>query len=238
MGWSYRFWRGNFYAPETKPQKFLEEYSKSFDTVEIDNTFYRIPSKSSIAKWRDETPTDFIFSAKFPQIITHVKMLKNCEGEVTTFLERMTDFQGKLGPLLLQFPPRFGIKNLSSLGNFLPTLPRRYRFAVEVRNKSLLTERVYSLLRENGTALVLLDSPTMPSIEEATTDFTYLRWEGDRKKLNGTLGKVEVDRTRDVENWAKRIRTLLDRPSEVFGYFSKYYSGFPPSDANQLLQNL
>lgn len=238
MGWSYSFWTGNFYPPETKPEKFLKEYSKHLDTVEIDNTFYRIPYKSSITKWRDETPPNFIFSAKFPRIVTHVKMLKNCEGEVQTFIERMTDLQSKLGPLLLQFPPKFAIKNLSLLENFLPTLPRRHRFAVEVRNKSLLSDRLYSLLRENGIALVLLDSPIMPSIEEVTADFAYIRWEGDRRNLDGTLGKVEINRKEDVEKWANRIRVLLDRSIEIFGYFSKYYSGFPPSDAQQLLEAL
>jgi uncharacterized protein YecE (DUF72 family) len=238
MGWSYNFWTGNFYPTGTKSQKLLEEYSRHFDTVEIDNTFYRIPSKNSILKWRDETPPTFVFSAKFPGVVTHVKMLKNSEAEVKVFLERMSDFQNKLGPLLLQFPPKFGIKNFSLLKDFLPALPSGQRFAVEVRNKSLLTEKLYSLLRENGIALVLLDSPIMPLIEEATADFSYIRWEGDRKKVNGTLGKVEVDRTKDVERWAKKIRSELDRSTGVFGYFSKYYSGFPPSDAKQLLGSL
>jgi uncharacterized protein YecE (DUF72 family) len=213
-------------------------YSKHFDTVEIDNTFYRIPSRSSIMKWGDETPPGFVFSAKFPQIVTHVKMLKNCETEVKVFIERMTELQSKLGPLLLQLPPKFGIKNLTLIRDFLPTLPRKYRFAVEVRNKSILVDGMYSLLRENGIALVMLDSPTMPHIEELTADFAYIRWEGDRKRLVGTLGKVEIDRSEDLEKWTKKIRLLLDASIEVYGYFSKYFSGFPPSDANQLVKTL
>jgi uncharacterized protein YecE (DUF72 family) len=238
MGWSYNFWIGNFYPLGTKSERFLEEYSKHFDTVEIDNTFYRIPSRSSIMKWRNATPPGFIFSAKFPQIVTHVKMLRSCETEVKIFIERMAAFQGKLGPLLLQFPPKFGIKDLPVIQDFLPTLPRKRRFAVEVRNKTLLVDKVYSLLRENGVALVLLDSPTIPQIEELTADFAYIRWEGDRKKIVGTMGKLDTDRGEDLDRWGNKIRVLLDRSMEVFGYFSKYFSGLPPSDVEYLLKSL
>jgi uncharacterized protein YecE (DUF72 family) len=238
MGWSYGFWTGSFYPAGQKPEDYLAEYSKHFDTVEIDNTFYRIPYKSSVAKWRDETPARFIFSAKFPRIVTHVKMLKNCEEEVHEFVERMKQLQDKLGPLLLQFPPKFGIKDISLLKDFLPSLPKGYRFALEVRNKGLLSEKLYSLLKENKVALALLDSPAIPPIEEVTADFVYIRWEGDRKKLDGTLGKVEVDRREDIKKWASKIRQLLDLSVEVFGYFSKFYSGYPPSDAKELLKSL
>lgn len=238
MGWSYNFWTGNFYPNGLKSEEFLSEYSKHFDTVEVDNTFYRIPYKSSVVKWRDEASPGFIFSAKFPRIVTHVKMLDKCEEEVQTFIERMKQLRGKLGPLLLQFPPKFGAKNISVLKDFLPSLPKGLRYAVEVRNKGLLGDKLYSLLRENGIALALLESPIMPPIEEVTTSFAYIRWEGDRKRLDGTLGRVEVDRREDIQKWAKRIRGLLNNSIEVYGYFSKFFSGHPPSDAKELLKLL
>ena len=236
MGWNYKFWIGDFYPRGLKPQEYLAEYSKNFDTVEVDSTFYRIPYESTVTRWRDQTPTDFLFSAKFPRAITHKKMLVNCEDEVDMFIEKISQLRGKLGPLLLQFPPAFKPEQVYLLSDFLPRLPKGYRFAVEVRNKELLGEKLFSILRENGVALVLSDRPLMSRMETITADFTYIRWEGDRKKVRGTLGKVEVDRTADIKMWAGRIRRFLDVPTEVFGYFSKYYSGHPPTDAKQILK--
>jgi len=236
MGWSYKFWVDNFYPKGLKAERYLVEYSKHFHTVEVDSTFYRIPYESTVAKWKDQTPSDFLFSAKFPRVITHEKMLINCEDEVVRFIEKISKLESKLGLLLLQFPSAFKPEHVHLLGDFLPKLPKGYRFAVEVRNNELLNDRFYSILRENGVALALLDRPLMRKMETIAADFTYIRWEGDRKKVKGTLGKVEVDRTADIKTWAERIKRFLDIPIEVFGYFSKYYSGHPPTDANQILR--
>jgi uncharacterized protein YecE (DUF72 family) len=234
MGWSYDFWVGKLYPEGTASKDYLAEYSQHFNTVEVDNTFYRIPSKDVVVKWKEQTPTDFLFSAKFPKVITHVKMLQNCERETSVFLERISHLQSKLGPLLLQFPYGFKPEYVHLLRDFLPTLPKGYRFVVEVRNRKLLEESFYSLLRENGVALALVDTPFMPDIEVMTADFAYIRWEGDRRKVKGVLGEVEVDKTDSIKRWAERIKKFLDDQMEVFGYFSKYYSGYPPTDAKQL----
>ena len=236
MGWSYGFWVGNFYPAGVRSSEFLAEYSKHFETVELNNTFYRVPSKDVLLKWRDQTPQGFLFCAKFPQVITHKKMLKDCEAEVEFFTERISLMQEKIGPLLLQFPPAFGPKEAALLGDFLPKLPKGHRYAVEVRNRKLLGDKLYSLLRENRIALAI--SPLMPETEQITADFVYIRWEGDRRKVNGALGKVEVDRTDDIRRWAEKIGKLLDETKEVFGYFSKYYSGHPPTDARLLVESL
>jgi uncharacterized protein YecE (DUF72 family) len=121
------------------------------------------------------------------------------------------------------------------LGDFLSTFPKKHRYAVEIRNRELAAQDFFSLLREHGVALVLQDRPSMPKTDILTADFTYIRWEGDRNKVDGTTGKVEVDRTVDIKGWANKIRELSRTPVEVFGYFSKYYSGHPPTDAKQLL---
>jgi uncharacterized protein YecE (DUF72 family) len=109
---------------------------------------------------------------------------------------------------------------------------------VEVRNKSLLNTEVYQLLRDNNVALAWVDSPSMPLIEEVTADFLYLRWEGDRKTVNGTLGKTETDRIGNIQEWANWLLPLLSKGTEFFGYFSKFYSGFPPSDVNEFLRQI
>jgi uncharacterized protein YecE (DUF72 family) len=116
----------------------------------------------------------------------------------------------------------------------LAGLPKGHRFAVEVRNRDLLQDKLYALLNEKGVALTIADSPFMPLAKKITAGFVYVRWEGDRKKIKGTLGQVEVDRSEDIKIWAVKVTSFLDNEMEVFGYFSKYYSGHPPTDANRL----
>ena len=237
MGWSYDFWRGNFYPKNLAANEFLAYYSKQFDTVEVDSTFYRIPSKKTVLNWRKQTPNDFIFSLKFPQIITHVKMLSNCEEETQVFLEHAEFLKDKLGPLLLQFPPTFRDDSLPLLRDFLERLPKRHRYVVEVRNNSMLTDRLYAILKDNAVALAWVESPLMLLVSELTSDFIYVRWEGDRKKIKGTFGKTEADRTRGITLWADKLKPFMERKMVVFGYFSKYYSGFPPLDIPTFLKS-
>lgn len=232
MGWSYDFWIGNFYPEDA--ENLLTEYAKNFDTVEIDNTFYRIPSRDTVKNWKEEVPDDFIFTAKFPRKITHLKMLQDCKEELLVFIEHMSLLGDKLGPLLMQFPPSFVPEKFEVLKDFLAGLPEG-RFAVEVRNKKWLDEKFYDLLRDNGVALVLIDHPWMPRMSTITADFTYIRWEGDRNKIKGTLGKVERDRSEDIKDWGMKIKGFLEESVEVFGYFSKFYSGYPPGDVRMLL---
>jgi uncharacterized protein YecE (DUF72 family) len=235
MGWSYDFWIGRFYPENLQSNKFLAYYSSKFDTVEVDNTFYRIPMEQTVLKWKEQTPKGFIFSLKFPQVITHFKMLRNCEDETRVFLERVELLGEKLGPLLLQFPYSFRIEDVPLLSRFLGNLPKNHHYVVEVRNKKLLEKNFYTMLRENNTALAWVDSASMPLVTEVTSNFIYIRWQGDRKKVKGILGKIEVDREANLRLWADKTKPFVNKQVEVFGYFSKYYSGYPPSDANLLL---
>ncbi len=235
MGWSYSPWIGNFYPEKMDPSGFLREYSKSFNTVEIDNTFYKIPSEKTVTRWREETSTGFLFSAKFPKKVTHEKRLRSCESEVERFLSNMSRLGDRLGPLLMQLPPSFGRELLQDLRDFLAVLPKGFRFAVEVRNRTLLEEGFYSLLRDTNTSLAMVDGSFVPRIGVRTADFAYLRWEGDRRKVNGLLGRVEVNRTEDIGFWAEEIKVLRKEVLPVFGYFSKYFSGHPPTDVKQLV---
>jgi uncharacterized protein YecE (DUF72 family) len=236
MGWSYNFWKDNFYPKNLSASEFLGYYSKQFDTVEVDNTFYRIPRKQTVLEWKDQTSENFLFSLKFPRIITHVKMLKNCQEETKVFLERVEFLGEKLGPLLLQFPSSFGNEQVSTLREFLKNVPKKHRYVVEVRNKKLLNDSLFSILKEYDVVLAWVQSPYMPIITEMTSNSVYVRWEGDRKKINGTLGKIELDRTGDIKLWADKLKQFWDRKIEVFGYFSKYYSGYPPSDVHEFLK--
>jgi uncharacterized protein YecE (DUF72 family) len=238
IGWSYEHWIGNFYPQTTRKKDLLPEYSKHFSTVEVDSTFYRIPNLTTIKKWKEQTPKDFIFSIKFPKAITHDMMLKNSLDKTNFFIKRISSLNSKLGPLLMQFPYMFKPNQTNLLKDFLHGLPKRKRFVVEVRNRKWLEKGFYSLLRDNGIALALVDHPWMPEIEEITTNFTYIRWEGDRKHINGTLGRIERDRTDDTMKWARKIKNYVDESREVYGYYGKFYSGHSPTDAKKLLNLL
>jgi uncharacterized protein YecE (DUF72 family) len=238
IGWSYNFWKDKFYPGKSSSKDFLAYYTTKFDTVEVDNTFYRIPNEKAVTKWESLTPRNFLFSFKFPRVITHIKMLKDCERETSVFLERINHLGEKLGALLLQFPPNFGFDRFSDLEDFLQKLPKNHHYAVEIRHEQWLNSEFYSLLRANGVALAWVDSPNMPQSEVATSDFLYIRLEGDRSKVTGTLGIIEIDQAEGLKTWAEKIKPWLNKNVEVYGYFGKYYSGFPPSDVNALLNLL
>lgn len=239
MGWSYSFWKGVFYPANLPSRQFLTYYSTQFDTVEVDSTFYRIPRHSSVSDWSRQTPKGFMFSLKFPQVITHIKKLKNCQEETKVFLDRVVLLNEKLGALLLQLPYSFwSDEQVSLLRDFLQDLPKSHRYAVEIRNKKLLNDSFYSVLRDNNAALAWVESPFMPQIIEITADFMYVRWEGDRQLVKGTIGKREVEKLSNIKSWAERLRKFSRAKTETFGYFSKYYSGYPPSDVKDLLLSL
>jgi uncharacterized protein YecE (DUF72 family) len=237
MGWSYDFWKPSFYPETLASTDFLAYYSEQFNSVEVDSTFYRIPREQTVLSWKEQTPVGFIFSLKFPRVITHVKMLRDCEDETRVFLERAELLEEKLGTLLLQFPFSFRTEHVPLLEKFLGNLPKEHRYVVEVRNNNLLEKSFYSILKANGAALAWVDSVSMPVISEVTSNFLYVRWEGDRKKVNGTLGKTEIDRTNDIKRWARKLKLYFKKQMDVFGYFSKYYSGNPTTDINNFMNN-
>jgi uncharacterized protein YecE (DUF72 family) len=238
IGWSYNFWKDTFYPKKTLSKDYLAYYSQQFNTVEVDSTFYRIPTQPTVINWKQRTPQNFLFSLKFPQLITHIRMLKDCQYETEVFLKTVSLLGEKLGALLLQFPKNFGAENLPDLEVYLQKLPKQHRYVVEVRNKSCLMPEFFSILRANRVALAWADSPLMFQIREVTADFLYVRWEGDRKKVNGTLGKIEAERGEDLKMEAAKIEPLVNKQVEVFGYFGKYYSGYPPSDIVNLQKYL
>ncbi len=238
MGWSYSFWVGSLYSEDASPSDFLKEYSKRFSTVELDSTFYRIPAEKAVTEWKKQTPAGFLFSSKFPRVITHIKMLRNCEAETQRFLDVISSLEEKLGLLLLQFPPNFGPEHFQPLRDFLHMLPKERRFAVELRNNRWPTEKLSSLLREHNVALTLSDRFSGTRGNELTAEFVYIRWEGDRTVVRGNLGRVEVDKTLEINDWAEKIKKFSESSVEIFGYFSKYFSGYPPDDAERLLNLL
>ncbi len=240
--WSAPSWEGAFYPRGTPPGDYLAHYAKEFDTVEIDATFYRIPTDRMVDGWRERTPPGFVFAAKMPQVITHEKMLEGCGEELGVFLRAMDRLGDKLGPLLFQFryfrKQEFPVPGpfIERLERFLPALPAGHRFAVEVRNKSFVVPRLLDLLRRRGVALAFIDHPWFHGVEPMmkrgnalTADFAYLRWLGDRhgiEKRTTTWDRLIVDRTEQMRPWLSAIRAMLDGGKQVYGYFNNHYAGY------------
>jgi uncharacterized protein YecE (DUF72 family) len=237
MGWSYKFWINNFYKEKTKTENFLQEYSKHFNTVEVNSTFYRIPTISTLEKWNNQTKKGFLFSLKAPKKITHEKTFETNSDYLDYFLNNVTYLNSKLGPILFQFPPSFKKSKINYLRDLISLLPKKQKYAFEFRNKSWFEESVYNLLTENNIALVLGDGQWLTNFEKITADFVYFRWKGNRKQIKGTTGKVEKERDIDIRKWAEKIKIFLEK-AEFFGYFSKYYSGHPPTDVKKILSYL
>jgi len=242
--WSSEDWVGVFYPPGTPAASLLAEYSRHFDTVEVDSTYYRSPSPSMVKNWRARTPTGFLFAAKFPRAITHEKILVDCDAEVDEFVKAMDLLGDRLGPLLIQFP-YFNKKAfarpedfLARLKPFLEKLPSDHAYALEVRNKAWLSQPFLSLLREHKIGLALIDHPWMPPVQQllqkfdvVTADFTYIRFLGDRKGIEEKTehwDRILVDRSREMETWIPEIRRLLARQLTVYAYFNNHYAGFAP----------
>ena len=216
-----RGWQGSFYPKGLPPSDYLHFYAKEFDSVEIDSTFYRVPSASAIRAWYHRTPSHFRIAAKFPRVITHQKCLVGCRAELKEFLAAMEGLGEKLGPLLLQFPyyNREAFDGpgpfLLRLGSFLRELPKQFRVAVEIRNKWWIQPRLVGLLRKHGVALALTDHAWMQpptevgeKVDPVTAGFTYIRWLGDRhamEEITQTWDKVLLDRSDDLQEFDRHL---------------------------------
>ena len=240
QGWGWQHWVGRFYPPGTNPEEYLSFYSKIFDTVEIDTTFYGIPKRSTVLSWANKVPDGFHFAPKMPQVITHANGLEGGYKDLTTFLEAMSLLGDKLGAILVQLPPTLGYHNLDALQGFVRLLRESaegFRFAIEFRNASLLREDVMSLLQEHDVALCLNDLEWMPFSSETTTDFAYFRWLG-RPSRDHSLTPGPRDLTEDFIASVAQVRRVASRVDEVYGFFNDRYGGHAPATANLLKEIL
>jgi uncharacterized protein YecE (DUF72 family) len=242
-------WEGAFYPSGMKPADFLSYYATKFDTVEVDSTFYRTPSVATVNGWARKVPDGFLLAAKVPQIITHDKVLKDCDADLNGFLENMDLMGDKLGPLLFQFGYfnksvfKSGQEFLARLEPFLSKLPKGYKFALEIRNKQWLTAEFFDLLRAHNVAFVLIDQVWMPRASEIfekfdpiTADFTYIRLLGDRKAIElktKIWDKVIVDRSRELMSWVNVCQRTTRRGVTTYVYVNNHYAGFAPATVEQ-----
>jgi uncharacterized protein YecE (DUF72 family) len=235
-GWSYKEWEEVFYQKGEKRK--LRAYSRVFKTVEIDSTFYRYPSKGMVMGWLRYSPSDFVFSAKLPKVITHDKKL-GLKGDVKTdldaYLELMRPLQlgGKLTCLLIQLPPKYAY-NPENLESFFELLDPLFRYAVEFRNLSWMREETWSLLEKHRVAYVIVDEPLLPPEVHLTADFAYFRWHGrgERPWFDYRYSKEELD------PWIPKVAEVAGKVKKVVGYFNNHFHGYAPENCLYLIERL
>ncbi len=235
-GWSYKEWEGPFYMKGEKHK--LRAYSRVFPTVEIDSTFYRYPSKGTVMGWLRYSPSDFVFTAKLPKIITHEKKLglkSDVTADLESFLRVMEPLQlnGKLACLLIQLPPSYDY-NPDNLEAFFNILPPQFRFAVEFRNHSWLREETWQQLKQHNIAYTNVDEPLLPPDVHITTDFTYFRWHGHGEKPWFNY----LYKTEELEPWIPKIAEASKQVKRVCGYFNNHFHGYAPENCLSLIERI
>ena len=242
--WSSSDWLGPFYPPNLKPGQFIEAYARRFRAVEIDSTYYSIPPPHVVTSWRDKTPPGFVFAAKIPGVITHEKVLKDCQPELTNFLTNISLLGDRLGPLLFQFP--YFTQNVFSsrepfdrlLRPFLQGLPKEFKFALEIRNKNWISWDFLEMLRDHSVAFALVAQAWMPPIDKlaraldvVTSDFAYVRFIGDRKGIEAKTKKWDKlieDKTAEMTFWTDELKKIVNKGVKTYAFFNNHYAGFAP----------
>ncbi len=225
-GYQYDHWRGRFYPPELAKKRWFDWYTRQFDTVEINNTFYRLPEGEVFACWRDAAPRGFRYAVKYSRFATHMKKLKDPEEPIERFTSRAARLGDTIGPVLVQLPPGWG-PDVGRLDAFLAAVPRRFRWVVELRDPRWVRDDVFDTLARHGAALCIHDMlPGHPRV--LTADLVYLRFHGveaDRAHYQGSYGD---ERLRAEAEWIAGQRAL---GRDVWAYFNNDDQAFAVGNA-------
>jgi uncharacterized protein YecE (DUF72 family) len=230
-GWVYDDWRGLFYPQGLPRSRWFEFYNRHFATVELNNTFYRLPSEKAVATWRARSSEGFLYAVKASRTITHIRKLRNAEEHVAGFLRRVQLLGNKLGPMLYQLPPAMS-RNDAVLESFLELLPTHLQHVFEFRNESWFDEAVFDVLRKHGVGFCIYDMPGFTSPLVVTADFAYLRFHGSDSMYGSCYSRSEIDK------WAKRIAQLGQGLRSVYVYFNNDARAFAVRNAGQLVETL
>lgn len=224
-GYNYPEWKGTFYPDTLSASKMLPYYAERFTTVEINYTFYRMPTAKLVAGWAAQVPADFKFTLKAPKRITHDRRLRDVAEPLRGFCEAAAELGPRLGAVLFQLPPTFK-KDLSVFDAFLEALPPRLCAAFEFRHESWLDEEIYARLRGRNLALCVADSEKRTTPVLATADYAYLRL------------RDEGYTPTDIAEWADRVKELASRCRDVFVYFKHEDEGKGPEFGRLLKERL
>jgi uncharacterized protein YecE (DUF72 family) len=228
-GWHYLHWRGDFYPENTKTSEFLKLYLASFDTVEINNTFYRLPSEKAIHDWRNAVTPNFKFSVKASRFFTHNKKLKDSGSHFQIFFDRIMLLGTHLGPVLFQLPPKWNY-NGNRFEEFLAILPQGIDYIFEFRNPDWMRDEAFQLLEKYNIGFCIHDMPESKTPEIVVGKVAYLRFHGPQ----GTYGNSYP---KDIlSSWAKKIRAWDKKGVRVYVYFNNDIGGFAPHNALTLME--
>ncbi|WP_412465954.1 DUF72 domain-containing protein [Pedobacter sp. KLB.chiD] len=226
-GWKYRHWEGTFYPSDLKKKDQLQYFTAHFDTVELNNSFYRQPRLQNFETWGEQAPAHFTYAVKANRYFTHLKKLNVSKNEIVEFLNASLGLGEKLGPILFQLPPKWGI-NAVRLEGFLEMLPSGYRYTFEFRNPSWYHETVFSLLKKYHCAFCIYDLGGHQSPIISTANFVYIRLHGPGEKYQGLYGQSALT------TWAERCNTWLNENKDVYLYFDNDQEGYAAFNAIEL----
>jgi uncharacterized protein YecE (DUF72 family) len=237
-GWQYRHWKGDFYPADLPTSRWFEHYAQTFDTVEINNSFYRLPPEETFARWAAQAPANFLYAVKASRFLTHMKKLKDPEEPLARFVVNALALGRHLGPILYQLPPRWSldVERLERFLRALHNLPRtldaaarvRFRHAIEFRDPTWYDERVYTLLEQYGVALCLHDMQGSATGRRVVGPFVYIRMHFGEQRYGGAYDERRID------EWSAWIAERAESGLNVYTYFNNDIGGHAPRDAVRL----
>lgn len=227
-GWIYRHWRGRFYPADLPVQAWFDHYAKYFDTVEINNTFYRLPAPSVFSAWKQQAPPGFVYALKASRYLTHLKKLKDPEGPLELFLGRARRLEGHLGPILYQLPPHWHC-DVNRLAHFLAALPADLLHIMEFRDPSWFNNRVRKLLETHRVGFCMHDLRGLDCPIWVTGPAAYVRFHGPTK-----LSYAGAYSTQQLRLWADRVRSFQALGRAVYVYFNNDDQAFAVQNAQEL----
>ena len=230
-GWHYKHWRGPYYPPSVPPRAMLNYYARDFDTVEVNNSFYRLPAAATFDAWRKSTPAAFSFAVKGSRYLTHRKKLLDPKPALDRLMEAAEGLGRKLGPILFQLPPNWQC-NPDRLQAFLRSLSSGPRYSIEFRDQSWHNSQVFQLLRDHNVAFCIYELGGVRSPIEVTADFVYVRLHGPGNKYQGDYS------TETLKSWAAHIERWIDSSRDVYVYFDNDQAGYAVKNARELKQRL
>jgi uncharacterized protein YecE (DUF72 family) len=230
-GWHYKHWRGSFYPRDLRVADMLIFYAQQFDSVEINSSFYRLPTTAALQRWREITPERFCFAVKASRYLTHMKKLKDPKPGLAKFFRRIERLRKKLGPILFQLPPGW-LCNIDRLASFLTALPRKHRYAFEFRDQSWHNQTIYELLRHYRAAFCIYELAGFQSPVELTADFAYVRLHGPGGAYQGEYTKQQL------AGWAQSITQWQRHLKDIYVYFDNDQRGYAGSNALDLRRML
>ena len=230
-GWHYDHWAGPFYPPGVERKRWLDFYAQHFQTAEINNTFYQLPTERAVDDWRRQTPSGFVFACKASRYITHMKKLKDPAASVPRFFDALQPLGRKRGPTLFQLPPHWRV-DLQRMTDFLEASPVAGRCVFEFREESWWTREVYDILSQHNAAFCEYDLNGKRSPSVTTADFHYVRLHGPDGAYRGQYDG------RTLAGWARRFEKWLANGHDVYCYFDNDQAGYAPQDALRLKEML